>query len=121
MIAGPSDRFLTGSRDASIKRWPRAKAARPATLKDGVGKVVALAIVPVHGKPQVVAACDDNTLRFFQLDDEGKFGDATVRVHGADAWAKNELAQSDPKCARRRCGRWPASPTPARSSRSPRR
>ena len=97
MIAGPKDRFLTGSSDSSIKSWPRAKGARPVTLKDGVGKVVALAVVPIHGKPQVVAACDDNTLRFFQLDDEGKFGEATVRIHGADAWAKNELAQSDPK------------------------
>jgi ParB family chromosome partitioning protein len=97
MIAGPNDRFLTGSSDGTVKSWPRAKGARPVTLKDGVGKVVALAVVPVHGKPQVVAACDDNTLRFFQLDDEGKFGDATNRVYGADAWAKNELAQSDPK------------------------
>ncbi|HKI30321.1 MAG TPA: HEAT repeat domain-containing protein [Gemmataceae bacterium] len=97
LIAGPNDRFLTGSTDATLKSWPRAKGARPVTLKDGVGKVVALAVVPVHGKPQVVAACDDNTLRFFQLDEEGKFGDATVCVHGADAWAKNELAQSDPK------------------------
>jgi ParB family chromosome partitioning protein len=97
MIGGPNDRFLTGSPDGSIKSWPRAKGARPVTLKDGVGKVVALAVVPVHGKPQVVAACDDNTLRFFQLDEEGKFGDATLRVHGASAWAKNELSQADPK------------------------
>jgi ParB family chromosome partitioning protein len=97
MIAGPKDRFLTGSGDSTVKSWPRAKGARPVTLKDGVGKVVALAIVPVHGKPQVVAACDDNTLRFFELDDEGKFGEATVRVHGADAWAKHELSESDPK------------------------
>jgi ParB family chromosome partitioning protein len=97
MIAGPNDRFLTGSSDNTLKSWPRAKGARPVTLKEGVGKVVALAVVPVHGKPQVAAACDDNTLRFFQLDEEGKFGDATVRVHGADAWAKNELGQGDPK------------------------
>src|SRR5262249_39899768 len=73
MIAGPHDRFLTGSSDSSLKSWPRARGARPVTLKDGVGKVVALTVVSVHGKPQVVAACDDNTLRFFPLDDEGKF------------------------------------------------
>jgi ParB family chromosome partitioning protein len=97
MIAGPNDRFLTGSTDGTLKSWPRAKGARPVTLKEGVGKVVSLAIVSVHGKPQVVAACDDNTLRFFQLDDEGKFGDATARVYGADAWAKNELKQGDPQ------------------------
>jgi len=97
MIAGPHDRFITGSSDGTLKSWPRAKGARPVTLKDGVGKVVGLAVVSVHDKPQVVAACDDNTLRFFQIDDEGKFGEATVRVHGADAWAKNELKQGDPK------------------------
>jgi ParB family chromosome partitioning protein len=97
MIAGPKERFFTGSGDSTVKSWPRAKGARPVTLKDGVGKVVALAVVPVHGKPQVVAACDDNTLRFFQLDEEGKFDEAAARVHGAGAWAKNELSQDDPK------------------------
>jgi ParB family chromosome partitioning protein len=97
MITGPNDRFITGSSDGTLKSWPRAKGARPVTLKDGVGKVVALAVVPVHDKPQIVAACDDNTLRFFHLDDEGKFGEAVVRVHGADDWAKNEFAHSDPK------------------------
>jgi ParB family chromosome partitioning protein len=97
MIAGPRDRFLTGSTDAALKSWPRAKAARPVTLKDGMGKVVALAVVQIQGQPQVVAACQDNTLRFFALDEEGKFGDPGTVVHGADAWAKHELAQSDPK------------------------
>jgi ParB family chromosome partitioning protein len=97
MIAGTHDRFITGSGDGTLKSWPRAKGARPVTLKDGVGKVVALAVIPVLGKPHVVAACEDNSLRFFQLDDEGKFGDGMVFCHGADAWAKNELAQSDPK------------------------
>jgi ParB family chromosome partitioning protein len=97
LIAGPADRFLTGSSDSSIKSWPRGKGARPVTLKEGVGKVVALAVVQVHGKPQVVAACDDNTLRFFQLDEEGKFGEATGIVHGVDGWAKQEFRQSDPQ------------------------
>jgi ParB family chromosome partitioning protein len=97
MIPGPAGRFLTGSRDASIKSWPRGIGARPVTLKDGVGKVVALAVLPVLGKPQAVAACDDNTLRFFQLDEEGKFGEAATRVHGVDDWATQELAQPDPR------------------------
>jgi ParB family chromosome partitioning protein len=96
MVPGPLDRFLTGSGDASVKSWPRAKGARPVTLKDGVGKVVALAVVQIHGKPQVVAACDDNTLRFFELDEEGKFGEAGNRVHGVEAWAKQELGQGEP-------------------------
>jgi ParB family chromosome partitioning protein len=97
MIAGINDRFITGSSDGTLKSWPRAKGARPVTLKDGVGKVVALAVIPVLGKPQVVAACEDNSLRFFQLDDEGKFGDGMVFCHGADDWAKSELAENDPK------------------------
>jgi ParB family chromosome partitioning protein len=97
LAAGPHDRFLTGSTDKSLKSWPRGKGARPVTLSDGVGKVVALAVVPVHGQPQVAAACDDNTLRFFALDEEGKFGDAQARVNGADDWAEHELAQTDPK------------------------
>ena len=77
-------------------RWPRVGAVRPATLKDGVGKVLGLAVVQVHGKPQLVAACDDNTLRYFTLDDEGKFGEASFVFHDATDWAKNEFAQSDP-------------------------
>jgi ParB family chromosome partitioning protein len=93
MIPGVADRFLTGSSDASVKSWPRGKGARPVTLKDGVGKVVALAVASVHGKPQTVVACNDNTLRFFQLDDEGKFGEAADRVHGVEGWAKYELSQ----------------------------
>lgn len=97
LVAGPADRFLSGSTDSSLKSWPRAKGARPVTQKDGVGKVVGLAVVPVHGKPQVVAACQDNTLRFFALDEEGKFGEPGARVHGADAWAKAELQKPDPR------------------------
>ncbi len=97
MIAGPHDRFFTGSSDALVKSWPRNKGVRPVTLKDGVAKVAALAVVPVHGKPQVVVACVDNTLRFFQLDDEGKFGEAADRVHGVEGWAKYELSQDPPR------------------------
>jgi ParB family chromosome partitioning protein len=97
MVAGPADRFITGSSDSTLKSWPRAKGARPVTQKDGVGKVVCVAVVPVHGKPQVVAACDDNSLRFFELDEEGKFGEPTARIYGVEAWAKHELSEGDPK------------------------
>jgi ParB family chromosome partitioning protein len=109
MIAGPLDRFLTGSTDATVKSWPRAKGARPVTLQDDVAQVVALAVVTVHDKPQLVAACQDNTLRFFLLDDEGKFGDAVVCLHGAADWAENEFGAADPKrreAALRRLAEW---------------
>src|SRR5205823_5205219 len=39
MVTVPGDRFVTGSRDAALKTWPRAGAVKPATLKDAVGKV----------------------------------------------------------------------------------
>jgi ParB family chromosome partitioning protein len=97
LVHGPAGRFLSGSSDKSLKSWPPGRGTRPVTLKDGVGKVVALAVVPVQGQPQVVAACDDNTLRFFKLDEEGKFGDAVVTIHGVDDWAENELTDNDPK------------------------
>ena len=68
LIWGPGDRLYSGSRDASIKSWPRVGAVKPATIKDGVGRVVALAMVHVHERPRLVAACDDNTIRVFPVD-----------------------------------------------------
>jgi ParB family chromosome partitioning protein len=97
MVAGPNERFITGSADASLKSWPKGKGARPVTQKDGVAKVVAVAVLPVHGKPQVVAACEDNSLRFWELDEEGRFGEAGSTVYGVDDWAKRELSEGDPK------------------------
>ncbi len=95
LIWGPGDRLYSGSRDASIKSWPRAGAVKPATTKDGVGRVVAMAIVTVHERPRLVAACDDNTLRFFPVDAAGKIGEPSLRVHDAYARAKHELAQDE--------------------------
>ncbi|MCI0463005.1 MAG: HEAT repeat domain-containing protein [Gemmataceae bacterium] len=92
-VAG--DRFLTGSRDATVKTWPRVGYVKPATLKDGVLKVVDLTLVNHNNKPHLVIACDDNSLRFFQMDEEGKFGDWTHTLHDATAWAKHEFAEGD--------------------------
>jgi ParB family chromosome partitioning protein len=98
VVAITADRFLSGSQDASLKSWPRAKGARPVTLKDGVAKVVAVAVAVVHDRPNAVAACDDNTLHFFPLDEEGKFADEeATKVHGVEDWAKNEFGHSDAK------------------------
>jgi ParB family chromosome partitioning protein len=96
MIWGPGDRLYSGGRDGAIKSWPRVGAIKPATTKDGVGRVVTLAIVQVHDRPRLVAACDDNTIRFFTLDAAGKIGDSSHRVYDAYARAKHELAQDDP-------------------------
>jgi ParB family chromosome partitioning protein len=78
-----------------VKTWPRTGGTRPATLKDGVGRVVALAFVQIHTRSHLVAACDDNTLRFFLVDAAGKFGDLTHKVYDAYAWVKHEFAQDD--------------------------
>jgi ParB family transcriptional regulator, chromosome partitioning protein len=95
LIWGPGDRLYSGSRDGTIKNWPRAGAVKPSTVKDGVGRIVALTLVQVHTKAHLVAACDDNTLRFFPLDPVGKVGEWSHKVHDAPAWARNELAQDD--------------------------
>jgi ParB family chromosome partitioning protein len=58
IIWAPGDRFLTGSRDSTVKTWPRTGGSRPATLKDGVAKVRALAVVTVHERPRLAIACE---------------------------------------------------------------
>src|SRR5206468_1620260 len=95
LVWGPGDRLYSGSRDGTIKNWPRTGGVRPATLKDEVGKVVALALARVHERPILVAACDDNTLRFFTVDATGKLGDASHRVHDAYGLARVELTQAE--------------------------
>lgn len=96
LVWGPGDRLYSGSRDSSIKSWPRVGAIKPATIKDGVGRVVALAIVTVHERPRLAAVCDDNSIRVFPLDVAGKIGDRSQRIDDAYALAKQELGQTDP-------------------------
>ena len=94
------DRFVTGSRDASVKNWPRVGGVKPATLKDTVGRVVGIAVVNVYNAPHVAVACDDNTIRLLKLEADGKFADDPVhaKVAGAADWVRNELDQKyDPK------------------------
>ncbi|WP_422929580.1 HEAT repeat domain-containing protein [Singulisphaera sp. PoT] len=95
LIWGPGERLYSGSRDGTIKSWPRVGGVKPATIKDGVGRVVALAIATVHERPRLVAACDDNTLRVFPLDASGKIGECTQRIYDAYARAKHELSQPE--------------------------
>ncbi len=95
LIWGPGERLYSGGIDGSIKSWPRAGGVKPSTIQGGVGRVVALAVVAVHGRPRLVAARDDNTLRFFPLDEAGKIGDPTLRVGDAYAQAAHELDQAE--------------------------
>ncbi|WP_029631366.1 HEAT repeat domain-containing protein, partial [Zavarzinella formosa] len=92
MLAHDANRFLTGGRDSAIKDWPRDGGIKPSTIKDNVGRVVALVKV-VADKPMIVAACDDNSLRVFWLTDAGRLEDeCKLKTYGAADWAKNELA-----------------------------
>jgi ParB family chromosome partitioning protein len=97
LVWGAKGRFVSGSTDASLKGWPKGKGTQPVSLKDTVGKVVALACVNVQGEPNIAVACDDDTIRFITLDDEGKFVEQTSIVHGVDDWAKRELSMRDAK------------------------
>ncbi|QDU21891.1 HEAT repeat domain-containing protein [Urbifossiella limnaea] len=97
LLTPTGDRLITGARDAALKTWPRAGAVKPAALKDGVGKVVALAVVTVYNQPRLAVACDDDTMRFVELDADGRFGAAVGRVYGAVDRAKHEAGQHDPK------------------------
>lgn len=98
MVWAPAgDRFLTGGRDAVLKTWPRAGGVKPAKFDDGVGRVVALAVVTAYNRPRLAVCSDDNVIRFIDLEPDGRFGEAVARVYGAVDRATNELAQSDPR------------------------
>lgn len=96
LLWGPGDRFLTGSRDKTVKSWPRA-GGRPATQKDGIITVLGLALVQIHKKPHLVVVCDDNSFRLFAVEEDGKVGDATHRFNDGYAWARSELGLDDPR------------------------
>src|SRR5207237_1251759 len=49
--------------------------------------------------PYLAAACEDNSLRVFALEADGKFGELTYKLYDALAFAKSELAR--PEAARR--------------------
>jgi len=95
LVWGPGDRFYSGSTDKTVKNWPRVGGVKPATLKDDVTAVVGLAVVQVHTRAVLAAACAGNTIRLFPIDAAGKFGECTHRIYGIYGWMKNELGQDD--------------------------
>ena len=98
MLWAPAgDRFITGGRDSALKTWPRTGGVKPAKFEDGVGKVVALALVTVHNRVRLAVCSEDNAVRFVELQEDGRFGEMVARVYGATDRAKNELSQNDPR------------------------
>ncbi len=97
MIQGVQGRFYTGGADSTLKAWPGGRNnRRPVTQKDGVSKVVALAMVQYNDKPHLVSAGEDGTLRLFAIGDEGVVGELVLVLRDAFAWAKEEFSAGDP-------------------------
>ncbi|MEO9068315.1 MAG: HEAT repeat domain-containing protein, partial [Caldimonas sp.] len=98
LISGVADKFYTAGHDSTVKTWTRGSGQRrPTTQKDGLAKVNALALAELKGRPCLVAACVDKTLRVFPVDAGGKVGERVQLFHGAHAWAEYELKRRDPK------------------------
>jgi ParB family chromosome partitioning protein len=98
LISGVADKFYTAGRDATIKTWTRGSGQRrPSTQKEGLAKIAALTLAELKGRPCLVAACEDQTLRVFPVDAGGKVGDRVQLFHGAHTWAEYELKRRDPK------------------------
>lgn len=97
MIWGPEDRLLTGSLDGTVKSWPRVGGVKPATQKEGVVRVVALALVNRHGRDHLVVGGGDNTLRTFAIDAAGKPAALVLRGRDAMAATTDDLAGDDPR------------------------
>jgi ParB family chromosome partitioning protein len=95
IIWGPNDRFYTGSRDKTVKNWPRTGGAKPATLKDGIGVVVGLTLVKIGTRQHLVVANEDNSIRLYQIDQDGRFTEETHRFHDAYAWAAYEFTREE--------------------------
>ncbi|AMV40466.1 HEAT repeat domain-containing protein [Planctomyces sp. SH-PL62] len=97
MIWGPGDRLLTGGLDAVVKSWPRVGGVKPATQKEGVARVVGLALVQRHDRDHLVVAGEDQTICTFAIDAAGK--PAALLLRGCDAMAatKADLAGDDPR------------------------
>ena len=93
MVWSAPERFITGSADKQMKSWPRSGFVKPATYRDGIGKIIGMTTINDGKKSHLVIACTDNTLRVFPIDDDGKLGDMTVRFSDAYALAKHELSQ----------------------------
>ncbi|MCP4159147.1 MAG: hypothetical protein GY760_03660 [Deltaproteobacteria bacterium] len=88
------ERFYTGSFDKTIKAW--AKTGKPATQKDGVGKVVDLAMVTIEKHDHIVSAFTNNSIRVFPIDEAGRLNDHHLTFYDAYKEGERDLKQDKP-------------------------
>ena len=94
MVMVGVDRFITGSLDKSCKSWARAGATQPQTQSNDIVAVHHLAVVEIHSRPNLVVACNDDSLRLFLIDEEGRIGDRLRRYNDV-YWRAKNLFQSN--------------------------
>lgn len=84
------ERFFTGADDKTLKAWAYTGGA-PQTLKEGLSKVLYLATVDYQGKPHLLVAGSDASLRFVQLTPDDKFADIRLILKDGYNWASAYL------------------------------
>lgn len=88
-------RLYTAARDGQIKMWIPGRK-RPTTYKDGVSRPVAMAYLTLRARPHLAVAGDDNVVRLFLLDAEGKVVDRPVTILDAYAAARDAFGDKSP-------------------------
>ncbi len=95
MIHGPSDRILTGSRDGTVKNWPRVGRVQPSTTDKGVSSVTNMALVTIETKPHLLLTCDDNSIRVFPFDETAKVDSPIYKILDTYALARHQFDQDE--------------------------
>lgn len=88
-------RLYTAARDGQIKMWIPGRK-RPSTYKDGVSRPVAMVHLTLRARPHLAVAGDDNVVRLFLLDAEGKVVDRPVTILDAYAAARDAFGDKSP-------------------------
>jgi len=89
-------RTFTGSNDQSIKAWPDA-GGQPLTYKQNLPKITQLGLIYYQDKPCLLMVGEDQSLRFLELNDEGKPIDINLIIRDGYYWAQQELQHKDPQ------------------------
>ncbi|MBH1969803.1 hypothetical protein FK216_01165 [Moraxellaceae bacterium AER2_44_116] len=90
------ERTFTGANDQSIKAWPDA-GGQPLTYKKNLPKITQLGLIYYQDKPCLLMVGEDQSLRFLELNDEGKPIDVNLMIRDGYYWAQQELQHKDPQ------------------------